>query len=150
QGHHVRFFPTHGMADAAGNCPAGTVVDSVVGNPQEFDFYLQSHSTPVGTARPMHYSVIFDQNDFSQDGIQELTYALCQISARTTRSLSIPAPLHYAHMVSERAKNHYDPSLGCNDIDEEDDANGEDAAMPTIQRYRDLFKPPHETMRYRM
>ncbi|CAE6454888.1 unnamed protein product [Rhizoctonia solani] len=148
--HRVRFFPTHGMADNTGNCPAGTVVDSVVGNPQEFDFYLQSHTTPMGTAHPMHYSVIFDQNDFSQDGMQELTYALCQISASTTRSLSVPAPLHYAHIASGRAKNHYDPSIGYNDIDEEDDANGEDAVVPGVQRYRDLFKPTHEAMRYTM
>ncbi|KAG8684639.1 hypothetical protein FRC09_015261, partial [Ceratobasidium sp. 395] len=30
--HHVRFFPTHGQADKSGNCPAGTVVDDVVGH----------------------------------------------------------------------------------------------------------------------
>ncbi|KAF8700298.1 argonaute family, partial [Rhizoctonia solani] len=27
--HHTRFFPTHGMVDSTGNCPAGTVVDSM-------------------------------------------------------------------------------------------------------------------------
>ncbi|KAH7310242.1 ribonuclease H-like domain-containing protein, partial [Rhizoctonia solani] len=119
--HHVRFFPTHGMEDQTGNCPAGTVVD----NPQEFDFYLQSHHSPAGTSRPMHYSVIYDENDFSQDGMQELTYALCHINARSTRSLSVPAPLHYA---------------------DREDIQGDKG----IQRYHDLFKPVHEGMRYAM
>ncbi|KAJ1304969.1 hypothetical protein OPQ81_000012 [Rhizoctonia solani] len=110
-GNHVRFFPTHGMADSSGNCPAGTVVDSVVGNPQEFDFYLQSHSSPMGTSCPSYYRVIHDENKFNQDSIQGLTYALCHLNARSTRSTSIPVPLHYAKLVSARARNHYDPSF---------------------------------------
>ncbi|KAL5634279.1 hypothetical protein ACGC1H_006178 [Rhizoctonia solani] len=103
--HHVRFFPTHEMADRSGNCPTGTVVDNVgyrVGNPQVFDFYLQSHSAPLGTSCPSHYSVIYDENNFSQDGIQELTYALCHINARSTRSLSVPAPLLDSFLNTEK------------------------------------------------
>ncbi|KAH7318887.1 argonaute-like protein [Rhizoctonia solani] len=144
--HHVRFFPTHGMEDQTGNCPAGTVVDNVVGNPQEFDFYLQSHHSPAGTSRPMHYSVIYDENDFSQDGMQELTYALCHINARSTRSLSVPAPLHYADRVTACMNSHYDPSIDYHDVEKEEDIQGDKG----IQRYHDLFKPVHEGMRYAM
>ncbi len=43
--HHVRFFPTRpNDADRSGNCRAGTVIDSDITHPTEFDFYLQSHS----------------------------------------------------------------------------------------------------------
>ncbi|CAE6346789.1 unnamed protein product, partial [Rhizoctonia solani] len=57
--HHVRFFPTHGGEDRSGNCPAGTVVDDVVGHPTEFDFYLQSHGGLLGTSRSSHYKCAF-------------------------------------------------------------------------------------------
>ncbi|KAF8911818.1 Protein argonaute 10, partial [Dissophora ornata] len=37
--HHARFFPTNPQnADRSGNCVAGTVVDTVITHPTEFDF----------------------------------------------------------------------------------------------------------------
>lgn len=64
--HHVRFFPmTQNEADKSGNCPAGTVVDTDVTNPAEFDFYLQSHGGLLGTSRPSHYNVLLDENGFT-------------------------------------------------------------------------------------
>ncbi|KAB5595487.1 Argonaute-like protein [Ceratobasidium theobromae] len=144
--HHVRFFPTHGQADRSGNCPAGTVVDDVVGHPTEFDFYLQSHGGLLGTSRSAHYNVLYDENNFTVDGIQSLSFALCHVYARATRSVSIPAPVYYADIVCERAKNHYDPSF---DLDEtETTASG--AGSSTVQRYKDQFKQTHEGMRYKM
>ena len=63
--HHVRFFPKNQQdADRSGNCPAGTVVDTEVVNPVEFDFYLQSHGGLLGTSRPAHYNVLYDENGF--------------------------------------------------------------------------------------
>jgi len=65
--HHVRFFPTGSgpnEQDKSGNCLAGTVVDQVVAHPTEFDFYLQSHGGLLGTSRPAHYNVLFDENGF--------------------------------------------------------------------------------------
>ncbi|CAE6429216.1 unnamed protein product [Rhizoctonia solani] len=147
--HHVRFFPTHGGEDRSGNCPAGTVVDDVVGHPTEFDFYLQSHAGLLGTSRSSHYSVLFDQNSFTPDGLQAVSFALCHVYARATRSVSIPAPVYYADIVCERAKNHYDPSIGYNSLDDtETVASG--ATGSNVQRYRDLFKPAHEGQRYKM
>lgn len=64
--HHVRFFPrseNDGARD--GNCPAGTVVDSDVVNPIEFNFYLLSHGPMTGTSRPAHYNVLIDENNFT-------------------------------------------------------------------------------------
>lgn len=60
--HHVRFFPPPNGGDRSGNCPAGTVVDTDVVHPTEFDFYLQSHGGLLGTSRPAHYSVLRDEN----------------------------------------------------------------------------------------
>ena len=63
--HHVRFFPGPKGGDRSGNCPAGTVIDTDVVHPTEFDFYLQSHGGLLGTSRPAHYSVLHDENGFS-------------------------------------------------------------------------------------
>lgn len=64
--HHVRFFPrVENEGDRSGNCVAGTVVDSDVINPVEFDFYLQSHGGILGTSRPAHYNVLIDENRFT-------------------------------------------------------------------------------------
>jgi eukaryotic translation initiation factor 2C len=64
--HHVRLFPgKENEADRSGNCVAGTVVDSDVVNPVEFDFYLLSHGGILGTSRPAHYNVLLDENRFT-------------------------------------------------------------------------------------
>jgi hypothetical protein len=113
--HHVRLFPCkENEGDRSGNCVAGTVVDSDVVNPVEFNFYLQSHGGILGTSRPAHYNVLIDENKFTYvvlsgvsarffsnadvglraDGLQSLSYALCHVYARATRSVSIPAPVY--------------------------------------------------------
>jgi eukaryotic translation initiation factor 2C len=64
--HHVRFFPrSQNEGDRSGNCIAGTVVDTDVINPVEFDFYLLSHGGILGTSRPAHYNVLLDENKFT-------------------------------------------------------------------------------------
>jgi eukaryotic translation initiation factor 2C len=64
--HHVRLFPQNERdGDRSGNCPAGTVVDHEVAHPTEFDFYLQSHGGLLGTSRPAHYNVLYDENNFT-------------------------------------------------------------------------------------
>ncbi|CAE6365294.1 unnamed protein product [Rhizoctonia solani] len=147
--HHQLFFPTHGSEDKSGNCPAGTVVDDVVGHPTEFDFYLQSHGGLLGTSRSSHYSVLHDENHFTVDGIQAVSYALCHVYARATRSVSIPAPVYYADIVCARAKNHYDPSFGYASInDTGTEASGETGAA--VQRFQDNFKQAHNGQRYKM
>lgn len=41
------------------NAPPGTVIDTDITHPLEFDFILQSHEGILGTSRPSHYSVRF-------------------------------------------------------------------------------------------
>ena len=66
KGHKVVFFPTSDTdADRSGNCPPGTVVDTTVVSPIEFDYYLYGHAGLLGTSKPAHYNVLFDENDFT-------------------------------------------------------------------------------------
>ncbi|PRQ33301.1 putative post-transcriptional gene silencing PAZ-Argonaute family [Rosa chinensis] len=108
--HHTRLFPAdhsnRGQMDRSGNIQPGTVVDTEICHPTEFDFYLNSHAGIQGTSRPAHYHVLFDENRFTADGLQVLTNNLCYTYARCTRSVSIVPPAYYAHLVAFRAR-HY-------------------------------------------
>ncbi|KAG8717021.1 hypothetical protein FRC08_008339 [Ceratobasidium sp. 394] len=147
--HHIRFFPAHGQANRSGNCPAGTVVDDVVGHPIEFDFYLQSHSSQLGTSRSTHYRVLHDENGFTMDSLQTLSFALCHVCARVTRSVSIPAPLYYADIMCRRARNQYDPAFDFGAFGDATIASsGEEPSITQV--FRDNFRPIHGSMRYKM
>jgi len=43
---------------------------------------LQSHSGLQGTTRPTHYYVLHDENNFSAEDVQNLTYRLSYLYAR--------------------------------------------------------------------
>lgn len=106
--HHVRFFPADSHnADRSGNVPPGTVVDTGICHPVQFDFFLCSHSGIQGTSRPTHYHVLFDENKFSADGLQLLSYQMCYTFARCTRSVSFVPPAYYAHLLAFRARFHF-------------------------------------------
>ncbi|KAI9243621.1 Piwi domain-containing protein [Phascolomyces articulosus] len=105
--HHARFFPLKkDDADRSGNCQPGTVIDTDIVHPFEFDFYLQSHSGLQGTSRPTHYHVLYDENKFTPDSLQELSYRLTYIYGRATRSVSLVPPVYYAHLLAFRARFH--------------------------------------------
>ncbi|KAK4490521.1 hypothetical protein RD792_001201 [Penstemon davidsonii] len=106
--HHTRLFPTnHGdrnSTDRSGNILPGTIVDTKICHPHEFDFYLCSHAGIQGTSRPTHYHVLYDENMFNADAMQMLTNSLCYTYARCTRSVSIVPPAYYAHLAAFRAR----------------------------------------------
>ncbi|XP_055345664.1 protein argonaute-2-like isoform X2 [Paramacrobiotus metropolitanus] len=106
--HHTRLFcaDKKEQIGRSGNIPAGTTVDVGICHPTEFDFYLCSHAGIQGTSRPSHYHVLWDDNGLSADELQQLTYQLCHTYVRCTRSVSIPAPAYYAHLVAFRARYH--------------------------------------------
>ncbi|XP_020390836.2 protein argonaute-4 isoform X1 [Rhincodon typus] len=106
--HHTRLFcaDRSERVGKSGNVPAGTTVDNTITHPSEFDFYLCSHAGIQGTSRPSHYHVLWDDNCFSADELQLLTYQLCHTYVRCTRSVSIPAPAYYARLVAFRARYH--------------------------------------------
>uniref|UniRef100_A0A8P4JY84 Protein argonaute-1 n=1 Tax=Dicentrarchus labrax TaxID=13489 RepID=A0A8P4JY84_DICLA len=123
--HHTRLFcaDRNERVGRSGNIPAGTTVDTDITHPYEFDFYLCSHAGIQGTSRPSHYHVLWDDNCFTGDEFQLLTYQLCHTYVRCTRSVSIPAPAYYAHLVAFRARYHL--------VDKEHDRCGE-----TIKHYK--------------
>ncbi|EPS67433.1 hypothetical protein M569_07337, partial [Genlisea aurea] len=98
--HHTRLFPR----ESDQNVPPGTVVDSVITHPREFDFYLCSHLGVKGTSRPIHYHVLWDENGFTSDEIQKLVYNLCYTFVRCTVPVSLVPPAYYAHLAAYRGR----------------------------------------------
>lgn len=166
--HHVRFFPMDpSQGDRSGNCKAGTVIDSDITNPVELDFYLQSHAGLLGTSRPAHYNVLYDDNKFTTDALQALSFALCHVYARSTRSVSIPAPVYCkssctdfvflhsvgrssivaldADIVCSRARNHYAPDTSLDFTDDTTSIVGSDAGRQ-LELFKAGFKPLHPSM----
>ncbi|KRZ66917.1 putative protein tag-76, partial [Trichinella papuae] len=106
--HHARFFCCDEAA-ARGrgkNIPAGTVIDRVVTSPDEYDFFLCSHHGIQGTSRPTRYYVLYDESNMDANTMQSITYYLCHLYGRCTRSVSIPAPVYFADLVCARARYH--------------------------------------------
>ncbi|KAF5183103.1 argonaute [Thalictrum thalictroides] len=114
--HHTRLFPNETNSLSGGtqifneNVPPGTVVDSVVTHPKEFDFYLCSHWGMKGTSRPTHYHVLWDENQFSSDELQKVVHNLCYTFARCTKPVSLVPPAYYAHLAAYRGRLYLDKS----------------------------------------
>ncbi|CAL7942898.1 unnamed protein product [Xylocopa violacea] len=120
--HHIRLFPTdkNNSDDRNFNVQAGTIVDTEITHPTNIDFYLVSHASIQGTARPTKYRCICNEINMSEEEIEQLTYYLCHMFARCTRSVSYPAPTYYAHLAAFRAKALiHDVHLDINNLQEE-------------------------------
>ncbi|XP_014218616.1 protein argonaute-4 isoform X2 [Copidosoma floridanum] len=104
--HHIRLFPTdpRNSDDRNKNVQAGTIVDTHITHPSHIDFYLISHASIQGTARPTKYRCLWDDSNLTENQIEQLTYYLCHMFCRCTRSVSYPAPTYYAHLAAFRAR----------------------------------------------
>ncbi|CAN9251435.1 unnamed protein product [Alternaria alternata] len=102
--HNTRFYPALGEEDKTENCLPGTFVDDVVCSPYYQDFYLQSHCTLKGTARPAHYFIIQNNINKSVDELRQLTHELCYSYVRATVGVSYASPAYYADRLCERGR----------------------------------------------
>ncbi|KAK4612770.1 hypothetical protein CLAFUR0_12763 [Fulvia fulva] len=102
--HHVRFFPEKG--DRNGNAHPGTLVETGVTTPFENDFYLQSHAAIKGTARPVHYHVLLNEPNMSNDQLITMLYEQSYQYARASTPISQHPAIYYAHLASNRAVPH--------------------------------------------
>ncbi|XP_021815302.1 protein argonaute 4A-like [Prunus avium] len=94
--HHTKFFQTRSPE----NVPPGTIIDNKVCHPKNNDFYLCAHAGMIGTTRPAHYHVLYDELGFSADNVQELVHSLSYVYQRSTTAVSVVAPICYAHLAA--------------------------------------------------
>ncbi|KAH0454153.1 hypothetical protein IEQ34_016077 [Dendrobium chrysotoxum] len=98
--HHTKFFLAGGSPD---NVPPGTVVDKQVCHPGNYNFYMCSQAGMIGTSRPTHYHILFDENELNPDDLQELVHSLSYVYQRSTTAISVVAPIYYAHLAASQA-----------------------------------------------
>lgn len=103
--HHSRFYPTTAEQKSNnGNTLPGTVQDRGLSSPFLFDFNLQAHSGLQGHVRPTHYVVIYDENRFNADVMQQGTHHFSYQYVRATKAVSLVPPAYYADLACERAR----------------------------------------------
>ncbi|WOK92632.1 protein argonaute 16-like [Canna indica] len=122
--HHTKLFLDGARENV--NVPPGTVVDTAVVHPRNYDFYMCAHAGLIGTSRPIHYNVLLDEIGFSPDDLQMFVHALSYVYQRSTTAVSMVAPVCYAHLAAaqmaqfikveevstEQEKNRAIPELG--------------------------------------
>nr|AHI44610.1 argonaute2 [Bactrocera dorsalis] len=106
--HHTRFFPTKPTGDKWNNVLPGTVVDQKIVHPNETQFFMVSHQSIQGTAKPTRYNVLVDDAKFTMDELQMMTNNLCYMFPRCNRAVSYPAPAYLAHLVAARGRVYID------------------------------------------
>ncbi|KAI7998400.1 Protein argonaute 2 [Camellia lanceoleosa] len=103
--HHTHLFlENEREGGASSNMPPRTVVDTTIVHPFEFDFYLCSHHGNLGTSKPTHYYVLWDEHNFTSDKLQKLIYDLCFTFARCTKHVSLVPPVYYADLVAYQGR----------------------------------------------
>lgn len=65
--HHTRFFPnsTESSETQKKDLRVGLFIDHDVIHPKQFNFYLQSHDSPEGTARTGHHVVLAKDSGYT-------------------------------------------------------------------------------------
>jgi eukaryotic translation initiation factor 2C len=109
--HHIRFFPDmlkRSDSDQNGNPLPGTIVETGCTDPLDFDWYCCAHVAIKGTARPMHYHCILDQNNLDHEALQQFIFEHSFQYARSTTPVSMFPAIYYAHLASNRGKCHED------------------------------------------
>ncbi|MED6193882.1 Protein argonaute-2 [Stylosanthes scabra] len=111
--HQTRFFP-EGWKDgsSSGNILPGTVVDAKVTHPFEFDFYLCSYYGSIGTSKPTHYHVLWDEHKFKSDELQKLIYDMCFTFAKCSKPVSLVPPVYYADLTAYRGRLYHEARVG--------------------------------------
>ncbi|KAH8032805.1 hypothetical protein MRX96_034897 [Rhipicephalus microplus] len=77
-------------------CPAG----------KRQSLAINSTRQTMGTRKPSHYYIMWDDSNFSAEDLQKLSFYLCHTYARCARSVSVPAPVYYTYLAAYRAKSH--------------------------------------------
>ncbi|KAI8614797.1 Piwi domain-containing protein [Chytriomyces sp. MP71] len=123
---------------------AGTVIDSGVTHPFEFDFFLNSHQGLQGTSRSAHYHVLYDENNFSSDDLQEITYRMCYLFARASRSVGVVPAVYYAHLMAYRARCYRPGGLQSSELAGYSSSSGIDSAA--IDEFEEVTEQMRKTM----
>uniref|UniRef100_A0A0K0DAK6 Piwi domain-containing protein n=2 Tax=Angiostrongylus cantonensis TaxID=6313 RepID=A0A0K0DAK6_ANGCA len=78
------------------NPSPGTVVNSTITRPEKNEFYLVPSHVGLGTAKPVCYTVIYDDTGLSPDDHHRLAFKLCHLYYNWQGTVRVPALCQYA------------------------------------------------------
>ncbi|KAK8011517.1 eukaryotic translation initiation factor 2c [Apiospora arundinis] len=114
--HHIRTFVQNKNRKPHSNKPdekdpwinstAGTMIEDLATDFQNWDFYLYSHKAIQGTSRPVHYHVIKDEISLGRQYLPNLINRHCYQYCRCPTPVSLHPAIYYAHLISRRARSH--------------------------------------------
>mmetsp|Transcript_31243 Transcript_31243/g.56719 ORF Transcript_31243/g.56719 Transcript_31243/m.56719 type:complete len:1082 (-) Transcript_31243:103-3348(-) len=104
--HATRIGPVPGDYDNAknNNVMPGTVIDTEIVPRHQFIYQLNSHAGLQGSNKAPKYCVLRNDDNFSSNEMQLLTYWLCFMFNKCTKSVSYPAPTYYAHHAASHGR----------------------------------------------
>ncbi|CAF3544099.1 unnamed protein product [Rotaria sp. Silwood2] len=103
--HNTRFFKHDQVENTKINMLIGTVIDTKIVHPYQYNFYLNSHKALQGVNRPSLYHVLLDEIEFTTDELQLLTYYLCFTDQRSSTAEAIPSLIHQADLAALKARD---------------------------------------------
>lgn len=89
------------------NIPVGSIIDQKVVSPDVFEFYLQCPDVQLGTASPVHFLCIYNNNEeISLDDYEKITFYQSFYYWNWSGPVRIPAVLKFAEIANSfSAKN---------------------------------------------
>ncbi|CAF2535436.1 unnamed protein product [Rotaria sp. Silwood2] len=87
------------------NMSIGAVIDTTIVQPNENNFYLNSHTAYQGVNRPPHYHVLLNGIGFTTNELQLLTFHLCFTDPRSSAAEAIPSVVHQADLAAFNARD---------------------------------------------
>jgi eukaryotic translation initiation factor 2C len=87
--HHTRFYPEKAaQKDENGNAYPGLLVDRGVTYADKYNWFLQSHRSILGTARPAHYVVLVNTINADMDEVHKAVSSLIHFPHNLIREIS--------------------------------------------------------------
>ena len=76
---------------------------------------LQAHKGLQGQVKSTHYYVVYDENNFDANTLQQGTHTTSYLYARATKAVSLVPPAYYADLACERARFYLNALLNLGD-----------------------------------
>ena len=97
----LKFFEVDYNNKGYRNIPMGTIIDKVVVSPDVFEFYLQCPDVDRGTASPVHFLCIYNNNqDLTINDFQDISFKQSFYYWNWSGPVRIPAALKYAEVAN--------------------------------------------------
>ncbi|KAJ6648719.1 Protein argonaute-3 [Pseudolycoriella hygida] len=95
---NTRLFATR--ANGVDNPAPGCIIDHTITRRFLYDFFLVPQNVRQGTVSPTHYIVLHDDNNFSPDVLQRLSFKMCFMYYNWPGTVRVPACCQYAHKLA--------------------------------------------------